>query len=73
VEEEIRAKCQVTLDDKIMEEFQEWMEDPIHSRTQETKFFKILKSYWLVKTLVAPTLERNKEEQQEFLHTIRIF
>jgi hypothetical protein len=59
--------------EKILEDINGWVEDPIHSRTWDTKYFKIAETYSLVKTLVSQALEKNKEEQQEILHTIRIF
>jgi hypothetical protein len=37
LEKVVRANRQMTLDEKIMEETQGWVEDPIHSKTQDTK------------------------------------
>jgi hypothetical protein len=58
----MRAKSHLTPNDKIMEEIQGWVDDPMYSRTWDTKFFKIVETYWLVKTLVAQALNKNKEE-----------
>ena len=57
----VRAKRQVTHDAKILEEFQGWVGDIIHSCTQYMKYFKIAETYWIVKTLVFQVLEKNKE------------
>jgi hypothetical protein len=42
---EVITKHKSTLDSIIVEEVQEWVEDPIYSRTQDTKYFRIAKAY----------------------------
>jgi hypothetical protein len=49
------------------------VDDPVYSWTRDTKYFQIVKTNWLVKTLVAQELEKAKEDQQEILHTLKIF
>jgi hypothetical protein len=57
-----------------MEEVEGWVEDPIHSRTLDNKYFRITETYWLMKTLITQALEKkNKEEKQGIFHTIIIF
>jgi hypothetical protein len=56
-----------------MEEVEGCVEDPIHSRTWDTKYFGILETHWLMNTLISQALEKNKEEQQGILNTIIIF
>jgi hypothetical protein len=60
VEAVVIGKWELTSDAQILEEFSEWMEDPIYSRTRDMKYFKIYKMYWLVKNLVARALEKTK-------------
>ena len=56
-----------------MKEVKGWVTELIHSRTQDTKFFRIVDTYWLVKTLIGHVLKKNKEEKQDILHIIRFF
>lgn len=73
MEAEVRAKWKMTLGDRIPEEVRGWVENPIHSWNWDIKYFKIIETYWLLKMMVAQALDKNKEEQQEILHTIQIF
>jgi hypothetical protein len=34
----------------------------MYSRTRDTEFFRIVETYWLVKTLVDQALEKSREE-----------
>ena len=56
-----------------MKEVKGWTTDQNHYHTRDTKFFKIDEIYFLLKTLIAQDLEKNKEEKQDILHTIIIF
>jgi hypothetical protein len=41
----VRDKRRITPDAKIMEEIKGWVEDPIHSRTQDIEFLMIVEAY----------------------------
>jgi hypothetical protein len=51
----------------------EWVEDLAYWRKRDTKYLRIAETYQLVKTLVAQALEKDKEDQQEIVHSLRIF
>jgi hypothetical protein len=73
VKVEVRAKQHRTLDPRIMEDIKGWVEHPIHSWTQDTKYFRITEMYWLVKTLVAQAFEKKQRRttrDSPFFHNI---
>ena len=42
-----------TSDANIVREVKSWVEDPKFTRTRETNHFKMVETYWMVKTMVA--------------------
>jgi len=57
------AKREQILDVELLKEVKDSAEEPIYSRTRDTKYFWIDETYWLVKTLVAQALEKTREDQ----------
>lgn len=47
--------------------------DPVYSKTKDTKYFKIVETYWTVKAMLGQALELTTEEKRDILHTIHIF
>lgn len=45
VEDAVRVQMNSTSEEAILEEVKEWVEDPFYSRTIETKYFKLAKTY----------------------------
>jgi N-glycosylase/DNA lyase len=73
VEAAIITKREMISNAQLLLEVKEWIKDHVYSRTRNTKYFRISKTYWLVKMLVAQDLEKAKEDQQELLHSIKNF
>jgi len=45
----------------------------MYSRTWDTKLYKIMENYWIMKEMVAHALEKCKEDHKFILHIVRIF
>jgi membrane-bound ClpP family serine protease len=45
VEEMVREKQQLTSNEKVREDIQGWLDDPMYSRTWDTKLFKTVETY----------------------------
>jgi hypothetical protein len=61
------------LVNEILEEVKDWVPNPIYSHTWDMKYFKLAKTYRIVKAMVGHTLEKQREENRDTLHVIRIF
>ena len=59
--------------DQILQEVEGWVKDPVYTRSMSTIFFKLEKTYSLVKTLIVQALGNIRRELSDVLHTIKMF
>lgn len=45
-----------------MQEVKNWVKGKKNTRTRETKYFRLVKTYWVVKALVAQGIEKSQKE-----------
>jgi hypothetical protein len=45
---------------------------PVHSRTQDTRYFRMMETYYMVKALVGQALSKTKHNHGELLSAIHI-
>jgi hypothetical protein len=72
VEERVQSSEANMYDREMLEEVEDWVEDPFYSKTRETKYFKIVEIYWIVKAMVGQALHKSRREQVDLLHAIHI-
>jgi hypothetical protein len=53
IEEVVRIQRHNTTKEVIVKKVKPWLDDPYYSRTHETKYFKLAKTYGIVKEMVA--------------------
>lgn len=73
IEDVVRAQRHNTTDEEvIIEEVKGWVDDPLYSRTPETKYFKLAETYWIVKVTVAQAVEKTRKVNESTLHKVKI-
>jgi hypothetical protein len=49
-----------------------WVDNPLYSRTWETKYFKLVETYWIVKYMVAKAVEKVEKENETTLQVVKM-
>ena len=52
------------FDSQLLEEIEHWVTDLGYSRTKETKYFKIVEIYWMVKAKIAQSMEKKRRNSK---------
>jgi hypothetical protein len=53
IEDRVLAQRRRTKEDEIIKEATKWVSDPANPQTRDTRYFRMVEAYWMVKALVA--------------------
>jgi hypothetical protein len=49
LEDHVLSQRRVTREEDIIEEATKWVADPVNPRTRDTRYFRMVEAYWMVK------------------------